>query len=339
MNKKLLGYLLIALMLLGCLGVCEDARANSKTVTIVDSTGRSVNVSLPVERIVCISSRASEIVYALGDGDKIVGRDSYSFFPKSLEGVPVVAASSYKPDVEAILKINPGLVVADSMLSKDNRKKIETGGVPVIVETALEPTTIDAFVNHLGLALEEEERAKEIIKFINKYQDIVDERLAGLEEKDKPKVFFEFAHPYNTAASGTTFHNLTSAAGGINIAADEPVQYPVVDAEWVIKKNPDIIFSYAYTADLEENLTDEMKDVRAEIFARPALSDVKAIKDDRVYILGDPVAWGIRSIVGELYLAKWFHPDLFKDIDPEAVLGEIHQNFFDEEPKERCVYP
>ncbi|MFB3765634.1 MAG: ABC transporter substrate-binding protein [Methanotrichaceae archaeon] len=98
---------------------------------------KSFLISINVERIVCISSHASEIVYALGDGDKIVGRDSYSFFPKSFEGVPVAAASSYAPDVEAILKMSHGLVVADSMLSKDNRKKIEARGIPVIIETAL----------------------------------------------------------------------------------------------------------------------------------------------------------------------------------------------------------
>jgi len=339
MNKKLLGYLLIALMLLSCLGACEDAKANAKTVTIVDSTGHSVNVSLPVDRMVCISSRASEIVYALGDGDKIVGRDSYSFFPKSLERVPVVAGSSYNPDVEAILKINPDMVVADSMLSDDNRKKIEAGDIPVIVETALDPTTLAVFVNHLGIVLDKEARADEIISFIDKYQHIIKERTASLKAEDKPKVYFEFAQPYNTAASGTLFHNLTTAAGGINIAADEPIQYPVVDAEWVIKKNPDIIFGYATADTAEENLTNKMKEVRDEILARPALSDVKAIKDGRVYILGDPVAWGIRSIVGELYLAKWFYPDLFKDIDPNAVLGEIHQKFFGGEPIEKSVYP
>ena len=129
------------------------------------------------------------------------------------------------------------------------------------------------------------------------------------------------------------------AAGGINIAADEPVQYPVVDAEWVARKDPDVIFSYATTNTAEENLTKKMKETRDELLSRPALSDVKAIKDGRVYILGDPVAWGIRSIVGELYLAKWFHPDLFKDIDPNAVLEEIHQKYFGGEPIVKSVYP
>jgi len=51
------------------------------------------------------------------------------------------------------------------------------------------------------------------------------------------------------------------------------------------------------------------------------------------------VASGIRSVVGDLYLAKWFHPDLFKDIDPEAVHRELLQKFFGLEPDGVYVYP
>ena len=123
-------------------------------VSIVDGTGKLVNISLPVERIVSITSRASEIISALGSEDRIVGRDSYSFFPSSLKDVPVVAESSYSPNIELIHKIDPDLVIADSMLSEDDRKKIEAAGIPVIVETALDSTTIEAFVSHLGILLD-----------------------------------------------------------------------------------------------------------------------------------------------------------------------------------------
>ncbi|OPY49716.1 MAG: Cobalamin-binding protein precursor [Methanosaeta sp. PtaU1.Bin060] len=337
MNKKLLGYLLIALMLLSCLGACEDAKA--KTVTIADGTGHSVDVPVPAERIVSIDSHLSEIIYALEAGDRIVGRDSYTYFPASLKDVPVVAASSYKPDVEAILKINPDLVVADSMLSKDDRKKIEAAGIPVMVETSLDPTNVATLVEHLGVVLDKEDRANEIVLFIKRYQDIVDERISGLKAADKPAVFFEWgSKPYKSAGSGTIFHNLTVAAGGMNIVADQTVQYPTVDAEWIAKRDPDIIVRDVSTT-AEENLTDKMMRTRNEIISRQGLSDVKAIKDGRVYALGAPLAAGIRSIIGELYLAKWFHPDLFEDIDPETIDKEFLQKFFGEEPKEKGVYP
>lgn len=82
-----------------------------------------------------------------------------------------------------------------------------------------------------------------------------------------------------------------------------------------------------------------MKEIHDEILSRPELNDVKAVKEGRVYVLGNPVAWGIRSIVGELWLAKWFHPDLFGDIDPETVDRELLDKFFGEDLTEKCVYP
>jgi len=309
----------------------------SNTVTIVDGTGESVDVSRPVMRIVSITSRTSEIICALGAGDRIAGRDSYSIVPKSLEDVPVVAGSSYTPNVELILELEPDLVIADSMLSDDYRQRIEDAGIPVIVETSWDPTTVATVVSHLGIVLDEEDRAGEIIGFIEQYHDIVEERCADLEEEDKPVVFFEWSQPYHSGASGTLFHNLTVASGGINVVGDEPAKYPTVSPEWLAERDPDIILRLVSST---EDLTVEMmEEARDEILSRPGLSSVKAVEDDRVYILSSPVTTGVRSIIGELYLAKWFHPDLFEDIDPEEVHEELVQKFFGQKLEGVYVYP
>jgi iron complex transport system substrate-binding protein len=335
MNAKLSGFVLIALVLLSCVGVCEDA--NAETITIVDGKGHSVDVSTPVLEVVSISSRASEVICALGAVDRIVGRDSYSVFPPSLEDVPVVAKSSYSPSVELILELEPDLVIADSMLPADNRKTMEDAGIPVIVETAWDPTTIGTAVSHLGILLEKEDEAGVLIDFMETYQELIDERVSGLSDEDKPAVFFEWQRAYYSMGNGTLFHNLTTAAGGMNIAAEEPVQYPTLSPEWIVEKDPDVIVRYVSNT-AEENLTEKMVGTRDEILARPELAEVKAIKDDRVYILGDPVASGIRSLIGELYLAKWFNPALFEDIDPEAVHRELLKDFFDQDLVEVGVY-
>jgi iron complex transport system substrate-binding protein len=336
MNKKTFGYLFAVLVLWGCVGVCEDA--NAETITIVDGKGHSVNVSTPVLEVVSISSRASEVICAFGASDRIVGRDSFSVFPPSLEDVPIVAGGSYSPNVELILEREPDLVIADSMLSADNRETIEDAGIPVVVETAWDPTTIDTAVSRLGILLDKEDEAGELINFMETYQEIINERVSGLSDEDKPAVFFEWQMAYYSMGNGTLFHNLTTAAGGMNIAAEEPVQYPTLSPEWVVERDPDVIVRYVYST-AGENLTKNMVETRDDILARPELAEVKAIKDNRVYILGDPVASGIRSLIGELYLAKWFNPALFEDIDPEAVHRELLQNFFGQELVEVGVYP
>ena len=340
MTGKVLCGLFIAFMLLSFLGACEDAteKVNSKTVTIIDDRGQSVNVSVPVERIVSMGQYWSELIYALGAGNRIVGRCSYLNFPASLKDVPVVAGSSFDPDLEAIININPDLVIADGMLSNDNRKEIEAAGIPVIVESALGPKTVGTVVKDLGILFDKEDRANEIISFIKRYQDVIDERVAGLKKEDKPAVFFEWSKPYYSMGNGTNFDNLSVAVGGINVVADQPVKYPTMDPEWLVERDPDVIVR-SVSIKTDENLTEKMMQTRNEILSRPELRDVKAIEDGRVYTMGSHVVYGISSIIGELYLAKWFHPDLFEDIDPEEVHRELLHEFFGQELDGVYVYP
>ncbi|MHC1594995.1 MAG: ABC transporter substrate-binding protein [Methanotrichaceae archaeon] len=316
----------LCLISLSLSGSGEEATAPSETVTIVDSTGQSVDVSRPVERIVSITSPASEIICALGAGDRIVGRSSYSIFPPYLEDVPVVGKSSYTPNIELILELEPDVVIADGMLSDDNREKIETAGIPVMVEGIRDPARITSFVTNLGLILDKEERTEELITFIEQYQTIIQERTADLEPEDKPVVFYEYIKPYRTASCETSIHNHITAAGGMNIAGAEPVPYPTMSSEWVVERDPEVIIRHCVSrGDLT---TAAMKEMRDEIFSRPGLSGVRAVENDRVYLITNYALDGLRSVVGELYLAKWFHPALFEDIDPEAVHRDLVQKFY-----------
>ena len=331
-------YLCLCLLSLSFAGCTKEAAPlSSEAATIVDSTGKSVDVPLTVMRIVSITSPASEIICALGVGDRIVGRSSYSIYPPSIVDVPVVAESSYTPNIELILELDPDLVIADTILSDNYRERIEDAGIPVIVESSSDPATAISVVNNLGIILGEEGRADEIIGFIEQYQKIVEERTDDLEEEDKPEVFLEWSQPYHTASSETPFQSHITAAGGINIAGEESAQYPTVSPEWIAEKDPDIIVRCVFAT---EDLTEEMlKDARDEILSRPGLSSVKAVEDDQVYILGGPMISAVRSVVGELYLATWFHPDLFEDVDPDEVHEELVQKFYGLELEGVYVYP
>jgi len=66
---------------------------------------------------------------------------------------------------------------------------------------------------------------------------------------------------------------------------------------------------------------------------------VQAVKDGRVYVISGKVATGVRSIVGELYLAKWFHPNLFSDIEPEAVHEALIKEFYNLDLEGEYAYP
>lgn len=327
-------YIMMCLCILVCTGCAES-------INVIDSTGRSVSVQMPVDKVVSLGTGIGEYLYALDEGKRLVGRDSYSYFPPALENVTIAGKSSYSPDLELIMKLDPDLVIADGMLSEDDMKELEDAGIPVMIESLSNPENEIDIMKRIAQVVGEEERSAKIIAFIEKYQDLIRERTAGLSLDDKPKVFFEWAgKPYYTVSNGTSSDTLIGYAGGINIARDlgnKTSKYPTVGAEWVIETNPDVIIqTRSSDKPLQES---DLSKFHESIVSRPELADVSAIKEGRVYVISGEIRYGVRSVISELYMAKWFHPDLFKDIDPEAVHKELAQQFYAANLDEAYAYP
>lgn len=320
----------------------SETTPKKETITIIDVLGVAVEVEVPVERIVSLASDLTEIICALGSEDKIVGRDETSIFPPSILEKPVVGASSYNPNLEVLLELNPDLVVSDSMLTEETRQTIEGAGVPVFISTTgeLDPrSTVTAInstgqlVRKFGLILGEEEKADEIVDYMEDWEDKVNERIKDLTSSEKPLVYYEWYMPWYSCVTASVTH-----AGGINIAAEEPVSFPTLSSEYVVEKNPDVIIRMITSP--EHDVAD-FEAMREEIINRPGLSEVKAVKEGRVYIYDYVVRTGIRIPAGLFYWAKWFHPSLFEDMDmdPADVHEELIQRFFGIELEGVFAYP
>lgn len=317
-------YVLMCLSLLVMAGGAEK-------VNVVDFTGRSVSVEAPVHRVVSLGTGVAGYIYALDGGQSLVGRDSYSYFPSDLDKIAIAGKSSYSPDLELIVMLQPDLVIADSMLSEEDRKEIEDAGIPVLIEWVGDPAKMIKVMSDVGLIMGKEERAQELIAVIKKYQDLIQERTEGLKEEEKPKIFFEWTEtPYSTGTKGSSFDTLISLTGGVNIAEDlgnSTHSYITVSPEWVVDVDPDVIIQ-TKSKDKPYSETD-LKGFRDAILARPELQEAKAIKTGRVYIISGEIMYGMRSIITELYMAKWFHPGLFEDVDPETVHRDLIKKFYD----------
>jgi len=327
--KRLVLVSLAVCFLLSTLAGCARKEApgpEKETVTIIDKTGRYVEVPRPVKRIVSLNSGMSALICAFGEGDKIVGRNCSSTFPSYLKEVFVVGKSSSHPNIELILEQKPDVVVTDPMLFEAEREKIEATGIPLIIDSTSDPDRLLPLIRNFGLILGKKEKAKEIIDYIEHSLSIVDERVEKLklEGKPIPSVFFEFRNAYKSASAETVFHKPLVAAGGINIAAGEPLGTPKLSSEWVFQRNPDIIIK-RISGDAS---VEEMKQIREEIMSRPGLKEVKAVKEGKVYIIKADTFLTLRYPIGVLYYAKWFHPNLFQDIDPAAVHRELVEKFF-----------
>jgi len=312
------------------------ATPEKKTVTIIDERGKYVEVSCPVEKIVILSPTDQEIVCAFGDGDKIVGHCSLYNFPSYMKEKPVIASSPSRPNIELLLEQKPDLVIFDTHILKKSElvKKIEDAGVPVIVHRP-HPENMPTIIRNIGLILDKKEKAEEIIKYIESYLNLIEERVGKLKPEEKPSVYIEASWAEYKTPTGTSPTGYKIAfAGGKNIAAEEPGSWVQLSPECVVEKNPDIIIM-PVTA--KGKMMEEMKKRRDGIMSRPELKEVKAVKEGKVYIIIWDILCRLRYPAGLLYLAKWFYPDLFQDIDPAAVHEELITKFYGAEEWQKAV--
>lgn len=234
------------------------------------------------------------------------------------------------------MQLHPDLLIADGMLSDDNRKEIEAAGIPVIIEKFTDPARVIIVTENMGRILGKEGRSRQIIDFINKYEELVDSRISAVKPDEKTRAYVEWNSAYRAASTSSGYNNFIEKAGGFNIVTNSSAQYPTIDPEFLIEQDPYVIIKMLSST--KEYSEEDLIKEHDEISGRSELSSLKAIEDGRICILSGIVAGGMRSLIGELYFAKWLHPDLFKDIDPKAVHEEMAERFFGQQLEKEYAY-
>ncbi|MCK4731420.1 MAG: ABC transporter substrate-binding protein, partial [Methanophagales archaeon] len=318
-----------------------------KEITFVDELERGdappevVTIHKPVERII-ISSMLdqAEALRSLGAKDKVIGvgetiKDSPVWLPE-LSKLPYVPQTHTTIDYEAVLTLNPEVLWAIGR-SRIDREKLP--GVAVIHLRLTSPITFAEGVRKLGYILDKREEAEKLCNWHEGYINKIESRTGGLSEDEKPKVFLWGGYisggGYQTCNSGR-MHEMCDIAGGKNIAEDLELPgrggpWLKVDSEWVIVQNPDIIVALAQSG-CGYSIDDpsEMAALRDDILMnRPELAKITAVKSGSVYMMTfqDFAVGGAGGLLGIAHQAKWFHPDLFVDVDPEAIHQEYVTRF------------
>lgn len=315
--------------------------SKSNRITIQDAKGKKIKINLPVKRIISLNSGLSALIAALGEEKKIIGRDSFSTFPSTLRPVYVVGKNSAHPNLELIIQQKPDLLVADTMLDIAIRKKLEALGISVYIANTSNPDKLFNLINNLGIILEKSDKAEEIAFFIKKRLNLVTSRIKKLadEKQEFPLVFFENRKKYKSASAKSNNHIPLMQAGAVNIAAGEPVSSPSLSIEYILIKNPDIIIRrMSGDASLEQ-----MKTMQENLTNRIGLNRCKAVKNKKVYIIKADILMTLRYPIGLLYYAKWFHPSIFQDIDPEEEHKKLINRFYGPQEwnkiSEKFTYP
>ncbi|OEU50896.1 MAG: hypothetical protein BA871_01235 [Desulfuromonadales bacterium C00003096] len=303
-----------------------------------DFTEKPVTIKKPVERIVVLSDgEHAEALRVLGAMDNVEGVNSelitreYArvFFPEFQDVTNI--GSVYSEDYEAILSLNPDAVITYTWW---NYPEIEEHlpGVTVLRFNFYIGGTMFDEMRRLGYLLDSREEAQEYIDFVEGYENIVKEKIETLSEDEKPRVYVESGRD-----AWKTFNSIGGPAyqlrmaGCRNIAEDlagSATGTVQVDPEWVIEENPEIIvklMGWMQGGGYGTDDPSELENTIVEIGSRPALAGVNAVQNENVYAITYDVLYHPSMIVSIAYFGKWFHPELFEDLDPQVV----HQEYLD----------
>ncbi len=320
----------IALIILG----------REKELTLLDTADRIVTVDKPIKRLVVTFPHHLEALRSIDvPTDTIVGvakeRYDTAFFPEIAE-IPGVGWR-WTPDIEEILNLHPDVVFINSLIGfkmKPTADALESAGITVLAFNFQTPDMHREEVEKAGYIFGRLDEAEEYLNWLANILNSVEETVDGLSEEDKPEVYF-----MPSFKNGVYYiygqYAYIEETGGIDIFADQPGSYMSVDPEVIIERNPDIIIRVA-TWDaggygVAAGETADLEALRDEIVSQPELQNVKAVNDGKVYIMTVHLASffpvsGCRQFAQIAYQAKWFHPELFEDLDPQA----IHQEYLTE---------
>jgi iron complex transport system substrate-binding protein len=275
-------------------------------VTLTDDTGRQVQVAREPRRIVSAAPSNTEIVYALGLGDRLVAVTNLCDYPEDARSKPKIGGM--RPNAEAIVAQQPDLVLGVRGLPADVIAALEGQQIPVAVFNPPDFAGVLADIRAVG-------RLTGATAAAERVAGTMQQRWRAVEEKAKtaatrPTVFYEIdaTNPaaVSAAGPGTFFDAMISTAGGVNVlAALTPgQQYPRVSAEVLLAANPQLII-------LDNALYGESAETLAR---RPGWNAIEAVQRGAIVGIPDPNVTsraGPRLVEGLEIIAKAIHPELF----------------------------
>jgi len=264
----------------------------------------------PPKRIISLVPNVTEIVYALGAGNRMVGVSSYDTYPPEVTALPKVGAL-LDPNVERILSLKPDLVVIYGS-QQDLKAQLEKAGIGVFSYRHAGLQGITDTIRELGARLDETAAADALAGRIERGLDDVRRRVQG---RPRPRTLLVFGHERLSlrgmyVSGGVGFlHDMLGVAGGENVFADVRTESVQATTEQIIARRPDVIVETRASAGA---FSPSERD--AETRTWNALGSVPAVRNGRIVFLFDDriVVPGPRIVDGTVALARALHPDAFK---------------------------
>jgi iron complex transport system substrate-binding protein len=339
--------------------------ARAEMVKVTDITGRQVEVNIPVERVILGEGRQVYLVAALDTEDpfkRVVGwrqdfseadPDNYAGYLEKFPGMAEIPTfGGFKDgtfDVEQAVSLKPDVILMniESKQATEDAKYIEklaAAGIPLVyVDFRERPfTNTEPSMRLFGKLFGKEKRAEDFIAWraaeIARVTDVIERA-----KPERPKVFIERAGGYSEdccmSFGDDNFGKFVEMAGGDNIAKDIiPGTFGTLNPEQIIASNPDqiIVTGGWWEAYVPGGAwvgvgpgRDQAQALRKlkGLTERPALTGVTAVENGEVHAIWHQFYNSPYQFVAIQRMAKWLHPDLFADLDPDATFRELHEKF------------
>jgi iron complex transport system substrate-binding protein len=317
-SGKLLVICLTLILSLSILASCahttsETTATLTAPVQVTDQEGRVVTLDKVPERIISLAPSSTEILFALGLGDKVVGVTQYCNYPPEAQEKTKIggfSASDIDVSVEQIVALDPDLIVATethmtSVVPKLEQLLPDTQILVLLTQTESFDVVCEA-IEIIGQCTGTGYKAYQLVAGMKDRINAITSKTDALAESQRPRVLYiVWQDPIFVIGGGTLGNSLIEAAGGVNIFRDE-VGSPMVDLETIIDRNPDVILGSTAVgtgADLPYQLA----------LNEPRLSGVNARLNNQVYGANDDIYGrpGPRLVDALEELAHILHPELF----------------------------
>lgn len=285
-----------------------EPQGAAESITLTDGLGRSITIPGPAQRVISIAPSNTEILFAIGAGPQVAGREMFSDYPAEAQEVPSVGGGFGELDLETLVSLDSDLILASELTPPEQVQALEDLGLVVFVLP--NPVELEGMYENLlitGQLTGHEAEAQALVEDLQARVAAVEEKLAAVSER--PLVFYELDStdpnaPW-TAGPGTFIDQLIQRAGGENLGSSLGSDYPQISLEELITQDPDLIILGDYTWG---GVTPE------DVQARSGWEALSAVQNGRVYTFDDNLVSrpGPRMVNGLEEMAKLLHPELFE---------------------------
>jgi iron complex transport system substrate-binding protein len=282
--------------------------ANIAPRTFVDDSGRKLYFAKAPRRVLSLAPSLTEMLFAIGLDEQIVGVTNFCNYPPAAAGKPKVGYT--QPNLESLLALSPDMVAAPGeLLRADVLAKLEALKVPTFIFEAKSLEHVLAHIHTLGRIFERSSAADALTRHMRERIAEVSRRVQTVERK---RVLYVLStHPLITVGPNSYIHQMIELAGGINVAAGTSGAYPRLSMETVLEKDPEIlVFPVGSTESVPEHEQQTWK----------RWTGLSAVQRHRLHVVSSDALNrpGPRVVDGLEQLAQVIHPEAFTSDHPPS---------------------